>query len=67
MYGLKQSAKFWFEIFEQTLINKGFRNSSVDRCIYILDKGDISKNIYIVLYVDDLVIATAYEESLQNF
>ena len=67
IYGLKQSAKCWFEIFEQTLINKGFRNSSVDRCIYILDKGDISKNIYIVLYVDDLVIATANQDSMQNF
>ena len=67
IYDLKQSDKCWFEIFEQTLINKGSRNSSVDRCIYILDKGDISKNIYIVLYVDDLVIATANKESMQNF
>ena len=64
IYGLNQSAKCWFEIFEQTLINKGFRNWSADRCIYILDKGDISKNIYIVLYVDDLVIATANKESM---
>ena len=31
IYGLKQSAKCWFEIFEETLINKGYRNSSVDR------------------------------------
>ena len=32
-----------------------------------MDKGDVSKNIYIVFYVDDLVIATANKELMQNF
>ena len=36
----------------------GFQNSPVDRCVYILNRGDISKNIHIILNVDDLVIAT---------
>lgn len=67
MYGLKQAARCWFELFEQSLIAKGFQNSSVDRCIYMLDNGDISKNIYVVLYVDDLVIACANIETMNNF
>ena len=58
IYGLKQSARCWFEAFEKVLIDYGFKNSPVDRCVYILDKGDIKKNIYVVLYVDDVVIAT---------
>lgn len=36
----------------------GLKTKGVDRCIYILNKGDICKNIYILLYVDDVVIAT---------
>ncbi|CAK9834334.1 Copia protein, partial [Anthophora retusa] len=67
IYGLKQAARCWFEVFEKSLIEKGFRSSSVDRCIYILDRGNISENIYVVLYVDDLVIATGNKETMINF
>ena len=67
LYGLKQAARCWFETFEKVLIEKEFQNSSVDRCIYLLDKGDISKNIYVVLYVDDLVIATADIQTMNIF
>lgn len=45
IYGLKQAARCWFEIFESALQNFGFRSLEVDRCIYILDEGDI--HIYI--------------------
>ncbi|CAH2090566.1 unnamed protein product [Euphydryas editha] len=57
LYGLKQAARCWFQVFEQFIKDKGFQNSLVDRCIYILDNGNINKNVYLVLYVDDLVIA----------
>ena len=67
LYGLKQAARCWFEVFERSLVKKGFRSSSVDRYIYILERGNIFKNIYVILYVDDLVIATADMETLANF
>lgn len=67
LYGLKQAARCWFEEFEKALTGKGFKNSPVDRCIYILDKGDITKNIYVVLYVDDLVIVTENIETMNSF
>lgn len=67
LYGLKQAARCWFEMFELALKDKGFQNSSVDRCIYILDKGNIFRNIYVVLYVDDLIIATANAETMTSF
>lgn len=67
LYGLKQAARCWFEIFEQSLKEKGFQNSSVDRCIYVLNKGNIQKNIYVVLYVDDLVIISANKTTIDNF
>lgn len=67
LYGLKQAARCWFEIFEQSLKEKGFQNSSVDRCIYILNKGDIQSNIYVILYVDDLVIISANKITIDDF
>ena len=33
----------------------------------LLDRGDTSKNIYVVLYVDDLVTATADIQTMNNF
>ena len=67
IYGLKQAARCWFKTFEKILKEKGFESSSVDRCIYVLNKGDVFKNIYVVLYVDDIVIATANKETMTNF
>jgi len=67
IYGLKQAARRWFEVFEHVLKECDFVNSPVDRCIYILSKGDIKKNIYVLLYVDDEVIATGEMERINNF
>ncbi|CAH0564599.1 unnamed protein product [Brassicogethes aeneus] len=67
LYGLKQAARCWFEEFEKALKQKGFKNSPVDRCLYILDRGDILKNIYVILYVDDIVIVTANSETMNCF
>ena len=67
LYGLKQAARCWFEVFERALKDIGFVNSEVDRCIYINDKRDISKNIYVLLYVDDVVIATENTQTMHKF
>lgn len=67
LYGLKQAARCWFEVFEHALKEIGFQNSSVDRCIYMLDRGNIYKNIYVVLYVDDLVVVCANINTMTNF
>ena len=67
IYGLKQAARCWFKTFKKALLEKGFQNSPADRCIYVLDRGHVSKNIYIVLYVDDLVIVTADIGTLNSF
>jgi len=64
-YGLKQAPRCWFEVFEHAIKEYGFKNSSVDRCIYLKDKDDIKKNMYVLLY--DLVIATSDIKGLANF
>ena len=67
LYGLKQSARCWFETFEKVLSEVGFKNSAVDRCVYILDKGNVFNNIYAILYVDDLVIVTRNNNVMSEF
>ena len=67
IYGLKQAARCWFQVFEKVLKEKGFQSSSVDSCIYILDRGHISRNIYIILYVDDLIIITKSIDEMNGF
>lgn len=67
LYGLKQTARCWFEIFEKTLLSKGFKNSAVDRCMYILNKGNVQQNIYVLLYVDDLIISCANIKLMNDF
>lgn len=67
LYGLKQSSRCWFERFDHTLKDIGFKNSGVDPCLYILDKNSVDKNVYIVLYVDDLIICTKDIHSLKLY
>lgn len=67
IYGLKQSARCWFERFDLILKQLSFSNSEVDRCLYFLDKGHINENIYLILYVDDLVIATGNINTMHSF
>jgi len=46
---------------------KVLKNLGVDRCIYILDKGEIKRNVYIILFVDDVVIATNKSDTMSHF
>lgn len=43
------------------------RNSEVDCCFYFLDKGYMKENIYLILYVDDLVIVTGNIQTMDTF
>jgi len=67
LYGLKQAARCWFMKFETVLLSLGFKNSPVDRCMYILFKGNFHENIYVILYVDDVVIVTGNVEIMNKF
>lgn len=50
LYGLKKSPKYWYEKFNSTIIEYGFKRSENDYCLYSFG------NIYLSLYVDDLLI-----------
>lgn len=66
-YGLKQAARCWIELFENTRIWKDFQNVPVNIFIYIFDKKDMWKNIYAILYADGLLIVNANVDTMQRF
>lgn len=67
LYGLKQSARCWFQRFDEVLKSCSFVSSSVNPCLYFLDRGHINNNIYVILYVDDLLIVTYSTNTMKNF
>lgn len=57
LYGLKQSPRQWYKRFDSFMLKHGFSRSEYDCCVYIrkLRGGDY---IYLLLYVDDMLIAS---------
>jgi hypothetical protein len=57
LYGLKQSPRQWYKQFDSYMIKIGYRRGEYDCCVYLksLDDGSF---IFLLLYVDDILIAT---------
>jgi len=57
LYGLKQSPRQWYKRFHSFMLKQVFYRSDYDCCVYIhkLCAGDY---IYLLLYVDDMLIAS---------
>jgi len=56
IYGLKQASRQWYLKFNDIIVSFGFKENIVDRCIYLRVSG--SKFIFLILYVDDILLAT---------
>jgi len=56
IYSLKQASRQWYLKFNDTIVSFGFKGNTVDRCIYL--KVNESKVIFLILYVDDILLAT---------
>jgi hypothetical protein len=48
IYGLKQASRQWYLKFHNTITSFGFKEKTVDRCIYLKVSG--SKFIFLILY-----------------
>jgi hypothetical protein len=57
IYGLKQASRQWNLKFDQVIKKFGFSENDVDNCIYTKIKG--GKFIILVLYVDDILLASS--------
>jgi hypothetical protein len=56
-YKLKQASRQWYLKFNDTITTFGFKENTIDRCIYLQVSG--SKFIFFILYVDDILLASS--------
>jgi hypothetical protein len=59
-YGLKQSPRMWYQKFDTYMLGLGFTRSKEDHCVYFKLIGD--HLIYLVLYVDDMLLIGNHKE-----
>ncbi|KAG8482771.1 hypothetical protein CXB51_024179 [Gossypium anomalum] len=57
LYGLKQSPRQWYNRFDSFMTSHDFKRSTFDSCVYFKKNSD-SSFVYLLLYVDDMLIAT---------
>jgi hypothetical protein len=62
IYGLKQAPRAWYSPFSTKLLQLGFQASKADTSLFILHKGQVQ--IYLLVYVDDIIIASSYDEAI---
>ncbi|GJV69852.1 retrovirus-related pol polyprotein from transposon TNT 1-94 [Tanacetum coccineum] len=56
IYGLKQASRQWYLKFHEVMSKFQFKKNAVDQCIYLKLSG--SKFFILVLYVDDIILAS---------
>ena len=64
IYGLKQASRQWYLKFEHIVSSLGFKEFAVDQCIYLKNSG--SKFVILVIYVDDILLASNDVEFLHE-
>jgi hypothetical protein len=64
LYGLKQSPRMWYQKFDTYMLGLGFTRSKEDHCVYSKLIGD--HLIYLVLYVDDMLLIGNNKEIIQD-
>ena len=56
IYGFRQASHQWYLKFHDVITSFGFEENIMDQCIY--QKASGSKICFLVLYVDDILLAT---------
>lgn len=64
IYGLKQSARAWNNKITEVLTAGGFKRGSADSCIF--SKKILDNFIYVLIYVDDILIAAYVEQQFEE-
>ena len=64
LYGLKQSPRMWNQTIDVFMLEMGFKKCESDHCVYI--KRNDHEMIFVVLYVDDLILASSNDELLES-
>jgi len=61
LYGLKQSGRMWNSVIHNFFISEGFKQSQSDHCLYL------KHDIIVLLWVDDLIIASSNMSLMNKF
>jgi hypothetical protein len=64
LYGLKKSPRMWYKKFDTYMLGLGFTRSKVDHYVYFKLISD--HLIYLVLYVDDMLLIGNDKEIIQD-
>jgi hypothetical protein len=64
MFGLKQSRRMWYQKFDTYMLGLGFTRSKEDHCVHF--KLICDHLIYLVLYVDDMLLIGNNKEIIQD-
>nr|ABA99659.2 retrotransposon protein, putative, Ty1-copia subclass [Oryza sativa Japonica Group] len=64
IYGLKQASRQWYLKFDGTIKKFGFQENVEDNCIYSKFKN--GRFIFLILYVDDILLASSDVSLLQE-
>lgn len=62
LYGLKQAPRAWFSWLSTKLQQLGFVASKTDASLFYYSKG--KKGIFILVYVDDIIVASSTQEAV---
>lgn len=65
IYGLKQAPRAWYLELRTFLVESGFINSHAYASLFTFHSGDLV--IYILIYVDDIIITGTNSEIVQQF
>ncbi|KAH9780178.1 hypothetical protein KPL71_007988 [Citrus sinensis] len=65
LYGLKQSPRQWYLRFDEFMISHGYCRSQYDSCVYFKTLSSEDR-IYLLLYVDDMLIACKRREKIER-
>ncbi len=67
LYGLKEAPKLWNLEFSRFVTSIGFKQCSSDECLYIFRDDDSNNTVYLLLYVDDILLCSPNYDQLSKF
>ena len=65
LYGLRQAAKNWNKLLVAFMIDWGFKQSTIDTCLFLYSGND--GIIHVVIWVDDLIISDSCPQLRTRF